>query len=52
MINFESKNSPFKEMRDFVLNDSGFKEKLKKELVDFLIEVEPNEYKIYEKKSI
>lgn len=49
MINFESKNSPFKEMRDFVLNDSGFKEKLKKELVDFLIEVEPNEYKIYEK---
>ena len=39
-------------MRDFVLKNSEFKEKLKKELVDFLIEVEPNKYKIYEKINI
>lgn len=52
MINFESQNSPLKEMRDFVLKNSEFKEKLKKELVDFLIEVEPNKYKIYEKINI
>ena len=50
MINFESQNSSFKEMRDIVLQNKGeFKEKLKQELVDFLIEVEPNKYKIYEK---
>lgn len=35
MINLESQSSSFKEMRDFVLNNSEFKEKLKKELVDF-----------------
>lgn len=53
MINFESQNSSFKEMRDIVLQNKGeFKEKLKKELVDFLIEVEPNEYKIYEKINV
>ena len=52
MINFESQNSSFKEMRDLVLKNSDFKEKLKKELVDFLIEVEPNEYKIYEKINV
>lgn len=52
MITFESQNSPFKEMRDLVLNNSDFKEKLRKELVDFLIDVEPNEYKIYEKINV
>ena len=53
MINFESQNSPFKEMRDIVLkNKSGFKEKLKIELVNFLIDVKPNKYNIYEKINI
>lgn len=52
MITFESQNSPFKEMRDLVLKNSDFKEKLRKELVDFLIDVEPNEYKIYEKINV
>lgn len=53
MINSESYQSSFKEMREIVLNNkSNFKEKLKKELVDFLIDVKPNKYNIYEKINI